>query len=94
MRDTGNRRAERRTVDRDDSGLIATGSPREKAILVGVELSNSPQLLDLEDSLAELRLLAQTAGVEVVGTVTQRLDSPNPATLIGTGKLEELPPIP
>lgn len=90
MRDTGNRRAERRTVDRDDSGLIATGSPREKAILVGVELSNSPQLLDLEDSLAELRLLAQTAGVEVVGTVTQRLDSPNPATLIGTGKLEEL----
>ncbi|MEZ4560461.1 MAG: hypothetical protein R2854_29180 [Caldilineaceae bacterium] len=34
--------------------------------------------------------LADTCGAEVVGTVTQRLDTPNPATLIGTGKLEEL----
>lgn len=80
----------RRTVERDDNGLIATKAPRERAILVGVELGSEPQLLSLEDSLAELHLLAHTAGVEIVGTVTQRLATPNPATLIGTGKLDEL----
>ncbi|OUC07558.1 GTPase HflX, partial [Litorilinea aerophila] len=40
--------------------------------------------------LEELALLARTADVQVVGTVTQRLESPNPATLIGKGKVEEL----
>jgi GTP-binding protein HflX len=35
-------------------------------------------------------LLAQTAGLRIVGTLSQRLDSPNPATLMGSGKLEEL----
>lgn len=46
--------------------------------------------LTLEDSLQELELLAETAGIEVVGSITQNLDSPNPRTYIGTGKLEEL----
>ncbi|MBT9160513.1 MAG: GTPase HflX [Dehalococcoidia bacterium] len=40
--------------------------------------------------MAELVLLAQTAGVEVVGTVTQRIDRPRSSHLIGKGKLEEL----
>ena len=34
--------------------------------------------------------LATTAGLEVVGVLDQRLDRPNPATLIGSGKVEEL----
>lgn len=80
----------RRALLRDQDGLMATQPPEERAILVGVELSGSPSLLSLEDSLTELALLAKTAGVSVIGTITQRLDMPNPATFIGSGKLEEL----
>lgn len=40
--------------------------------------------------MAELARLAETAGVTVVGTLTQAIDHPNPATYIGRGKLEEL----
>ncbi|MCB0061193.1 MAG: GTPase HflX [Caldilineaceae bacterium] len=80
----------RRTVIRDDDGMVATKAPIEETILVGVELDGEPGLLTLEDSLAELALLAKTAGLRVIGNLTQRLDSPNPATFIGTGKLEEL----
>lgn len=80
----------RRTVQRDDAGLVLTTSPREEAILVGVELNGAPGHLSLDDSLAELALLAKTAGLKVVGSISQRLDTPNPATFIGTGKLEEL----
>ena len=47
-------------------------------------------LLRLEDSLQELRALAETAGIEVVGQATQRLNHVEPATLIGPGKVEEL----
>lgn len=82
--------AERDLIVRDESGLIPTARPQERAVLVGVDLALEPHLLSLRDSLAELSLLARTAGVRVVGELTQRLDTPNPATLIGTGKLEEL----
>jgi GTP-binding protein HflX len=44
----------------------------------------------LQDSLAELERLADTAGLMVVGVLEQKLDRPNPATLIGSGKVEEL----
>ncbi|MGA2490872.1 MAG: GTPase HflX, partial [Anaerolineales bacterium] len=47
-------------------------------------------LLTLEDSLTELSLLADTAGLEVVGELTQKMDHPNPKTFIGSGKVEEL----
>ncbi|HZQ90827.1 MAG TPA: GTPase HflX [Terriglobales bacterium] len=43
-----------------------------------------------EESLAELRELATSAGAEVVGEFLQKRDRPDPATLIGRGKLEEL----
>ena len=43
-----------------------------------------------EESLAELRELATSAGVLVVGEVLQRRDRPDPATLIGRGKLQEI----
>ncbi len=45
---------------------------------------------DAEESLAELRTLAESAGAEVVGEILQRRDRPDPATLIGAGKLEEI----
>ena len=44
----------------------------------------------MADSLAELALLADTAGLRVIGALEQRLERPNPATLIGSGKVEEL----
>ena len=67
-----------------------TASPKEKAILVGIELHGMDKLLSMESSLEELYLLSETAGVEVVGELTQKLDKPNPSTFIGSGKVEEL----
>ncbi len=43
-----------------------------------------------EESLTELERLAETAGVEVVGTVTQRRDRPDPVHYFGKGKAEEI----
>ena len=43
-----------------------------------------------EESLDELRALATSAGAEIAGEFTQRKDRPDPATLIGKGKLEEI----
>jgi GTP-binding protein HflX len=68
--------------------LHETSKPTEKAVLVGVEVGK--QLWNNEDSLDELEQLAATAGVEVVGRVSQKLSDPNPATLVGKGKLAEI----
>ena len=43
-----------------------------------------------KESLEELRALAASAGAEVVGEFLQNRDRPDPATLIGKGKLEEI----
>ncbi len=43
-----------------------------------------------DESLAELRELAASAGATVIGEFLQRRQKPDPATLIGSGKLEEL----
>lgn len=67
-----------------------THPPLEKAFLVGVELFNQPSDVSLDDSLEELALLSDTAGLEVVGETSQKLDTPNPETYIGKGKVEEL----
>ena len=67
-----------------------TEPPREKAFLVGVQVRSDANLLTMEDSLEELALLAETAGLEVVGQTTQKLDAPNPETYVGSGKLEEI----
>ena len=70
--------------------LTPTTPPRERAFLVGVEVHGQSHLLTLEDSLTELSLLCDTAGLEVVGELTQKMDRPNPVTFIGSGKVEEL----
>jgi GTP-binding protein HflX len=46
--------------------------------------------LDVEESLAEFRLLISSAGGQVAAEVIQRRDRPDPATLIGAGKVEEI----
>ncbi len=68
----------------------STQRPRERAFLVGVDLRSEPSLLSLDDSLEELALLADTAGLEVVGEATQKMDRPSPETFIGSGKVEEV----
>ncbi len=60
----------------------------ERVILVGVWTDGSVQ--DAENSMAELALLAETAGSEVLDALYQRRDSPDPATYIGRGKVEGL----
>jgi GTP-binding protein HflX len=67
-----------------------TRPPRERAFLVGADIRGQKHFLSLEDSLSELALLADTAGLEVVGELTQKLDHPNIETYIGPGKVEEL----
>ncbi len=61
---------------------------RDRAVLVGVDRNSAEW--PVEESLAELARLAQTAGGEVVATLTQRLDRPDPRTFIGRGKAEEV----
>jgi GTPase len=68
----------------------STTRPRERAFLVGVEIFGQNELLSLNDSLLEPELLAETAGLEVVGQATQKLDHPNSNTFVGPGKLEEI----
>ena len=58
--------------------------------MVGVEIFDDQKLLSVNDSLAELMRLADTAGFDVVGRLTQKLDHPNPKTFIGSGKVKEV----
>lgn len=69
--------------------LIETRNTRsERVFLVGVELKAS-DAAEVRESLAELGELAATAGAEIVGEGTQKVDSPSPATYIGKGKADE-----
>jgi GTP-binding protein HflX len=70
--------------------LIETELPTEQALLAGVQLKSQQGGWDVEDSLQELAQLARTAGLEVAGLTWQRLDQYHPATLVGSGKAEEL----
>ena len=58
-----------------------------KAILVGLQRDREE---DISYSMEELKGLAEAANVEVLGMMTQNLERPNTATLIGKGKVEEL----
>ena len=61
----------------------------ETAVLVGLVTPQQDEL-KLSEYLDELEFLAQTAGARVVKRFWQKLDSPNPRTFVGTGKLEEI----
>ncbi|MBO3751296.1 GTPase HflX [Streptosporangiaceae bacterium NEAU-GS5] len=60
----------------------------ERVVLVGVWTTGN--LTDAENSLQELKLLAETAGSEVLEGLIQRRDRPDTATYIGSGKATEL----
>jgi len=62
---------------------------REKIVLVGVQFPGV-SADDLDHQLDELALLVDTAGADIVARVVQRRDSPDPATFLGSGKVQEL----
>ena len=67
-----------------------TEIPAERAFLVGVEVHGTRPLLGVHDSLAELALLADTAGMQVVGETYQKISTPDVQTVVGSGKVEEI----
>ena len=69
---------------------LPTELPNERALLVGVAFNQSPGFLSLDDSLNELGLLAKTAGLDVVGDIRQKRNSPHSKTYLGSGKVEEV----
>jgi GTP-binding protein HflX len=73
----------------EDHFQIINNEP-ERAFLVGVGVRTSRPLLTIEDSLSELALLAHTAGMVVTGQATQSLQQIDPATFIGSGKVDEV----
>ena len=60
----------------------------ERVVLVGVWTEGTVE--DAENSLAELALLAETAGSQVLDAIYQRRDKPDPATYIGRGKVDAI----
>ena len=59
-------------------------------MLVAVSRKGSREVAQVPEHLDELARLVDTAGAIVVGRLTQQVTSPNPATLLGEGKVEEL----
>ena len=70
--------------------MISVNAPVERALLVGAPLKRPGARRALDEHLRELERLADTAGAEVVGELTQQLDRPHAGTYLGKGKIDEL----
>lgn len=83
-----------RTRGRAKGSVTAQAAAARDAVAASdtTKSSNKPTIpeFDADESLAELRTLAESAGARVAGEILQRRDRPDPATLIGAGKLEEI----
>ena len=76
-----------RTSDaKEEIGFAAPGGEDQE----GAAVSTNGPGLDAEESLAEFRELVRSAGGEVAAELFQRRARPDPATLIGAGKVEEI----
>jgi len=69
--------------------MIETAPETEKAVIVGL-INHRQDERQVKEYLDELEFLADTAGAEVLKKFTQKLDTPNKATFVGPGKLEEI----
>ncbi len=69
--------------------VLDEDTPPTQAVLVSV-FPKGRDKHEHEASLEELRRLTETAGAEVFAVLVQERDNPDPATYIGSGKLEEL----
>jgi GTPase len=94
---TAQAQAARDAASEDSAAGVSRHEDSSAAGKRGVSLpsgkpGNKPGIpeFDAEESLAELRTLAGSAGAKVVGEILQRRDRFDPATLMGAGKLEEI----
>src|SRR6266699_4068674 len=78
-------RARKRTASKGVTSVVQAARDTSAATT-----STSEPQSPAEESLGELRDLALSAGAEIAGELLQRRDRPDPATLIGRGKLEEI----
>ena len=83
------------TVERildKQSGSASLAQGTERTIIVGMEYGGGASIIgwSAEDSLEELKQLADTAGAEVVARFLQKRPKPDPAFFIGRGKVQEL----
>ncbi len=64
----------------------------ERAVLIGMEYNRKEDALgwSVEDSIEELKQLADTAGAKVIASFIQKRQKPDPAFFIGRGKVQEL----
>jgi GTP-binding protein HflX len=67
-----------------------TEEPRRRAFLVGAQVASANSPWMAEDSLEELAMLADTAGLDVVGSLYQKISHPFPKFFIGPGKVQEV----
>jgi GTP-binding protein HflX len=81
-----------RSHNKDDDGTVTPGARAARQAAQASAESRRPKQpkFSAEESLAELHELAVSAGGEVVGEFLQHRDKPDPATLIGRGKLQEI----
>ena len=83
----GDKRARRRATPSRE--VTSRGGGPERAVLVGTQRADSGVFTGAE-SLGELERLADTAGVQVAATALQTVRRINPATFIGSGKVEDV----
>jgi GTP-binding protein HflX len=69
--------------------FFSTEKKLEKAILVGVVMHGQDES-EVKDNLIELEFLVETAGALSIRQVIQKIDTPNPSTYIGKGKVLEI----
>lgn len=72
-----------------EKSILNDQSP-DRAILVGAYVRGVDTVLSLDESLEELAMLADTAGMTVVGQITQNMNSIESSTYIGSGKVQEV----
>ena len=77
-------------ASRDHATSVAVSSSSLSSSSSSSSLPTDSPDFSSEESLDELRSLAASAGAQIAGEFTQRRDRPDPATLIGKGKLEEI----
>jgi GTP-binding protein HflX len=83
-------RAQSLRLDSDDSAPQAASPRQSTRPQSSIKAARDAQGLDAQASLAEFRELLLSAGGQVVAEVVQRRPRPDPATLIGSGKVEEI----
>ena len=88
--DVRTRRAGKGVVTAQASAARDSAAMQSKPGTAKTDVKPSIPEFDADESLAELRTLAESAGARIVGQILQHRDRFDPATLIGAGKLEEL----